>query len=183
MGEDEDGMVKGRVAPPPADPLAVTPEAAHRSEHVPAHDGGAHSLVAPANQFVVHPRLPACLAPHASPGAGQEDPVVKPRAATTQRIVRILIWPRTKPVQRDREVTYANVRHPVILVLVLGRASKKHYVSCESSSPSPSRQWVAASPDGRLHQGTWRRHLKEKPLRGRADGYRQGPLRHRSPVT
>ena len=35
---------------------------------------------------------------------------MKPHAATTQRIFRILIWSRTKPVQRDREVTYANVR-------------------------------------------------------------------------
>ena len=120
VGEDKDGVVNGGLLPhQPAHELS--PHGPRSGPNMlPAHDGGADTLIASAKQLVVDPRLPVGVAPHAPPGAGQEDPVMKPRAATTQGIVRILIGSGAKPVQRDREVTYTNLRHPVILISVLG---------------------------------------------------------------
>src|ERR1700730_898732 len=106
MGEDEHGVVVGRVVAPPASPLLVAPgTTVDRAEHVPAHHGGPDVLA----RFLDYPcaliHLAALLALGLAPGGQRNYPFVEPLAALAERVLLALVRAGDEPVQRDRYVT------------------------------------------------------------------------------
>src|SRR5580704_15024513 len=106
MGEDEHGVVVGRVVAPPARPLLVAPgTTADRAEHVPAHHRGADVLP----RFLDYPcalvHLAPLLAVGLAPGGQRNNPVVEPLAALAERILLALVRAGDETVQRDRDMT------------------------------------------------------------------------------
>src|SRR6185436_8365682 len=106
MGEDEHGVVVGRVVAPPARPLLVAPgAAADRAEHVPAHHPSADVLP----RFLDYPcalvDLAALVAVGFAPGGQRNHPVVEPLAAFAERVLLALVRASDEPVERDRDVT------------------------------------------------------------------------------
>src|SRR6266487_4608314 len=106
MGEDEHGVVVGRVVTPPARPLLVAPgTTAGRAEHVPAHHRGADILP----RFLDYPcalvHLAPLLAVGLAPGGQRNNPVVEPLAALAERVLLTLVRAGDETVQRDRDMT------------------------------------------------------------------------------
>src|SRR6266536_5169119 len=106
MGEDEHGVVVGRVVAPPARPLLVAPgAAADRAEHVPAHHPSADVLA----RFLEYPcalvDFAALVAVGLAPGGQRNHPIVDPLAALAERVLLALVRAGDEPVQRDRDVT------------------------------------------------------------------------------
>src|SRR5918992_975544 len=106
MGDDEHGVVVGRVVAPPARPLLVAPgTTADRAEHVPAHHPGADVL----DRFLEYPcalvHLAALLAVGLAPGGQRNHPVVEPLAALAERVLLALVPAGDETVQRDRDMT------------------------------------------------------------------------------
>jgi hypothetical protein len=106
MGEDEHGVVVGRVVAPPARPLLVAPgTTADRAEHVPAHQPGPDVLA----RFLDYPcaRVPLAvlLVVGLAPGGQRDHPVVKPLAALAERVLLALVRAGDETVQRDRDMT------------------------------------------------------------------------------
>jgi hypothetical protein len=106
MGEDEHGVVVGRVVAPPARPLLVAPgTTADRAEHVPAHQPGPDVLA----RFLDYPcalvPLAALLVVGLAPGGQRNHPVVKPLAALAERVLLALVRAGDETVQRDRDMT------------------------------------------------------------------------------
>src|SRR5918992_1399786 len=102
MGEDEHGVVVGRVVAPPARPLLVAPGAtADRAEHVAAHHAGPDVLA----RFLDYPcalvRLAALLVVGLAPGSQRNHPVVEPLAALAERVLLALVRAGDETVQRD----------------------------------------------------------------------------------
>src|SRR5438105_4506280 len=111
MGEDEDGVVVGRVVAPPALPLLVAPgTAAARTEHVAAHQPSADIL----ERFLEYPRALVHLAPLVAVGlapSGQRDhPVMESLAAFAEGLLLALVRAGDETVQRDRDLT-PNLAH------------------------------------------------------------------------
>jgi predicted ester cyclase len=106
MGEDEHGVVVGRVVTPPARPLLVSPgTTAGRAEHVPAHHRGADVLP----RFLDYPsalvHLAAFLAVGLAPGGQRNHPAMEPLAALAERVLLALVRAGDETVQRDRDMT------------------------------------------------------------------------------
>src|SRR5207237_8984240 len=106
MGEQEHGVVVGRVAAPPARPLLVAAGAtADRAEHVSAHHAGPDVL----DRFLEYPcalvHLAALLALESAPGGQRNHPVVEPLAALAERVLLALVRAGDEPVQRNRDMT------------------------------------------------------------------------------
>src|SRR6059036_3925213 len=88
MGEDEHGVVVGRVVAPPACPLLVAPgTTVDRAEHVPAHHAGPDVLA----RFLDYPSalvdLAALLAVGLAPRGERNHPVMEPLAALAERVL------------------------------------------------------------------------------------------------
>src|SRR6266496_429644 len=106
MGENEHGVVVGRVVAPPARPLLVAPGATvDRAEHVSAHHAGPDVLA----RFLDYPcalvHLAALLAVGLAPGGQRNYPVVEPLAAVAERVLLALVRAGDEAVQRDRDMT------------------------------------------------------------------------------
>jgi hypothetical protein len=105
MGEDEHGVVVGRVVAPPARPLLVAPgTTTGRAEHVPAHQPSADVF----DRFLDYPcalvHLAALLAVGLAPGGQRNHPVVEPLAAFAERVLLALVRAGDETVGRDRDV-------------------------------------------------------------------------------
>jgi len=106
MGEDEHGVVVGRVVTPPARPLLVAPgAAADRAEHVPAHHPGADVLsrLLEYQRALVHVASLPAVGP--APGGQRNRPFVKPLATLAERVLLALVRASDVTIQRDRDVT------------------------------------------------------------------------------
>src|SRR5947209_17190721 len=106
MGEDEHGVVVGRVLTPPARPLLLAPgTAADRAEHISAHHAGPDVLA----RFLDYPRalahLAALLAVGLAPRSQRNHPVVEPLAALAEGVLLALVRAGDETVQRDRDMT------------------------------------------------------------------------------
>ena len=122
MGENEHGVVVGRVVAPPARPLLVAPgTTADRAEHVPAHHPGPEVL----DRFLGYPcalvHLAALLAVGLAPGGQRNHPVVEPLAALAERVLLALVRAGDETVQRDRDMT-PKLAHRACDLLVAVRA-------------------------------------------------------------
>ena len=111
VSEHEDRVMKGGLLSPPAGPLAIAPGSTYRPEHVPTHDGGAHTRSPLREVLVIDPRVAAVIADHLPSAAGGEDPFVELHAPETERMVEILVGPSGVPVERDREVSNEQSGH------------------------------------------------------------------------
>ncbi len=107
VGEDEHRMVEGRIIAPPAGPFVLTPRSPDRTEHVPSHDGGTDTDIAPRDEAIVDALVTAVHADHLSTGAGSEHPFVQSVTTYAERVVDALRLPGRVSVKRDREVVYA----------------------------------------------------------------------------
>src|SRR2546426_562645 len=92
MGENEHGVVVGRVVAPPARPLLVAPGTTmDRAEHVSAHHASPDVLA----RFLEYPRalvhLAALLAVGLAPGCQRNHPIVEPLAALAERVLHALV--------------------------------------------------------------------------------------------
>src|SRR5204862_5656964 len=106
MGENEHGVVVGRVVAPPARPLLVAPgTTADRAEHVSAHHARPDVLA----RFLDYPcalvHLAALLAVGLAPGGQRNHPIVEPLAALAERVLLALVRAGDETVQRDRDMT------------------------------------------------------------------------------
>src|SRR5204863_6988759 len=106
MGENEHGVVVGRVVAPPARPLLVAPgTTVDRAEHVPAHHPGADVLA----RFLDYPcalvDFAALVAVGLAPGGQRNHPVVEPLTALAERVLLALVGAGDETVHGDRDVT------------------------------------------------------------------------------
>src|SRR5690242_628560 len=97
-------VVVGRVVAPPTLPFLVGPWPPDRAEHVAPDDRGADASVARDHEPLVDAFVAALLADHAAAVTRREDPLVQPRPAHAERVVKALRWARTVPIDGDREV-------------------------------------------------------------------------------
>src|SRR6266508_376739 len=106
MGDDEHGVVEGRLVAPPARPLLVAPGATtDRAEHVSAHHRG-HDVLARLLEYpcaLVH--LAALLVVRLAPSRQRNDPIVEPLAALAERVLLALVRAGDETVHRDRDMT------------------------------------------------------------------------------
>src|ERR1700694_3325580 len=109
--QHEHRVVVRRVVAPPTLPFLVGPRPADRAEHVAPHDRGADAGVARDHEPLVDALVAALLADHATAVTGREDPLVQPRPADAERVVKALRRPSAVPVDRDREVMDAQFGH------------------------------------------------------------------------
>ncbi len=104
--EHKDRVMKWRLVPPPASPLALAPWAPYRAEHVPTHDGGTHTRSPFREEVVIESFTTAFSADHLIAAAGGEDPFVERGASYTERMVEILVGPGGVTIERDRKVAH-----------------------------------------------------------------------------
>src|SRR3954470_4442006 len=106
MGEDEHGVVVGRVVAPPARPLLFAPvTTVDRAEHVSAHHAGPDVLA----RFLDYPcaliHLAALLAVGLAPGGKRNNPVVASLSALAERFLLALVRAGDETVHGDRDMT------------------------------------------------------------------------------
>src|SRR5262245_25536395 len=113
MGEDEYGMMVGRIASPPALPgVGSFPGTGMAAEHVAAHDGrsqAGHGFLDYAVAVVV---LASGEAVHRLPRRERKHPLVQPLAAHAERFLHALIGPGDVAVERHRDLK-AQLAHGV----------------------------------------------------------------------
>src|SRR5712664_1959962 len=95
MRQHEDGRVIRRLVAPPALPAVVRPRAPDRTEHVAPENPGTDSGKALLRNSVIDPRLSIVIAVHPPPYACVEEPFHQLRAPDAERILEILVRPRT----------------------------------------------------------------------------------------
>src|ERR1700754_3766774 len=106
MGEDEHGVVVGRVVTPPARPLLVAPgTTTDGAEHVPAHHPGADVLDRLLEYRCALVHLAPLLTVGSAKGSQRNHPVVEPLATLAERVLLALVRAGHETVQRDRDVT------------------------------------------------------------------------------
>src|SRR6059036_2255834 len=106
MGENEHGVVVGRVVAPPARPLLVAPgTTVGRAEHVSAHHAGPDVLARFLEYRGALVHLAALLAVGLAPGGQRNHPVVEPLAALAERVLLALVRAGDETVQGDRDMT------------------------------------------------------------------------------
>src|SRR5688572_640835 len=149
MGEDEHGVVVGRLVAPPARPLLVAPgAAADRAEHVPAHHPSADVLA----RFLDYPcalvDFAALVAVGLAPGGQRNHPIVEPLAALAERVLLALVRAGDVPVQRDRDMT-PKLAHRASSVG--GRCGRRFFSQCLLTRPRrrthrgcPTSAWSSA---------------------------------------
>src|SRR4051794_35211693 len=103
VGEDEDGMVVGRIGSPPALPRLV-PRSRAAAEHVPAHDGRAGAAEDVLGKRRAGVDLAAFLAVHLSERLERDQPAVELLTADPERMLRRLVGPGDEAVDRHRDV-------------------------------------------------------------------------------
>src|SRR5690242_14400373 len=103
VGEDEHGMVVGRVLAPPAAPRLIWPRSSDRAEHVAAHDRGAN--VCPALRYNGRARvvLASISAVHLSEFLERKEPLVQFHPAHAERVLLALVGATCVAVQRHRD--------------------------------------------------------------------------------
>src|SRR5712691_5961899 len=111
MRQHEDGRVIWRLVAPPALPAAVRPRASDRTEHVAPKNPGTDSGKALLRNSVIDPRLSIVITVHSPPYACVEEPLHQLRAPDAERILEILVRPRTVAVDGNREALDAEFRH------------------------------------------------------------------------
>src|SRR5262245_3443738 len=89
VGEDEDGMVVGRIVPPPALPRFV-PRSQAAAEHVPAHDGRAGAAEDVLGDRRARVDLAAFLAVALAERSDGDQPIVELLTADSERMLRAL---------------------------------------------------------------------------------------------
>ena len=94
MCQHEHRSVVRRLRTPPAAPIGGAPLAAHRAEHVAAHDVRATRPEEPLRESFVDRVLRIV-----------EVPIVKLSSADAEWVVHTLVRPRYEPVEGDRHVT------------------------------------------------------------------------------
>src|SRR5258707_14233983 len=99
------------VVAPPTLPFLVGPRPADRAEHIAPHDRGANAGVARDHEPLVNALLAALVANHVTAVTRREDPLVQPRPAYAEWVVKALQRPRAVPVDGDREVMDRQFRH------------------------------------------------------------------------
>src|SRR5260370_40691501 len=98
MARQHDHRVVVRwVVAPPTLPFLVGPRPPDRAEPVAPHDRGADAGVARDHEPIVNALLAALLANHATAVTWREDPLVQPRPAPAERVVKRLPRPRAGP--------------------------------------------------------------------------------------
>src|SRR5262245_55459436 len=102
-GEDEDGMVKGRIVSPPALPRLV-PRSRTAAEHVPAHDGRAGAAEDVLGERRARVDLAAFLAVALAERLERDQPVVQLLTADPERTLWRLARAGDKAVDRHRDV-------------------------------------------------------------------------------
>src|SRR4051794_23914520 len=105
MGEDEDGLVEGRIITPPALPGIVSPRPTLRgAELAAAHDLGADVGVCLREDLAVQVDLPALAPVGLAPGLQHEHPLVEVLSALAERILPALVGAGDVAVGRNRDV-------------------------------------------------------------------------------
>src|SRR5258707_8114173 len=107
--QHEDGRVIRRLVAPPALPAVVRPRAPDRTEHVAPENPGTDSGKALLSDSVVDAPLSIVMALHPPPQAGGEEPLHQLGAPYAQRILQILVPPRTLALDWKRETLGAGV--------------------------------------------------------------------------
>src|SRR5215208_6959878 len=104
------------IGSPPAFPLVVRPDSAHRSEHVAAHDPGAEILERAYREVVVDAGRPA-ISPQDVPleGAGWNEPLVQLFAAAAERLLTALVGAGAEAVGRHGKRVHAKLGHGRLL--------------------------------------------------------------------
>src|SRR6476619_2025308 len=111
MSQDEDRSMKDGVVAPPSFPLVVLPRAALWSELVAPHDLGADARPPVTCEGLVDPRVSARLVLHRVEGSRGEEPLRQSASRVSEGRIETLSLPRAKPVEGNREVVYAHLRH------------------------------------------------------------------------
>src|SRR5215831_16844381 len=111
MGEHEDRSMKDRVVAPPPFPLVVLPRAALRSELVAPHDLGADARPPVTCEGLIDPRISARFVVHRVESSCGEEPLHQSAGGVSEGSMETLSLPRAKPVEGNREVVYAHLRH------------------------------------------------------------------------
>src|ERR1044071_992000 len=91
----------GRILPPPAAPLVVTPRPALGAEHVAAHDPRTDPHHAALRKIIVGARGPPRLSMHLAKRARTHKPVVECLAADAETVLAVLARTGAVPVERD----------------------------------------------------------------------------------
>src|SRR5260221_8282221 len=161
MGEDEHGVVVGRVVTPPARPLLVAPGAAvFGAEHVPAHHAGADVRPRFLEYRCALVHLAALPAVGPAEGGQRNDPVVQPLATLAERVLHALVRAGDESVQRDRDVTPEPAHRSSSR---LGAAVRSGAVTRRSEPAPPFRLGCPgkisgeAAPHGQASRGPTRR--------------------------
>src|SRR3546814_19584704 len=110
VGEDEDWDMIGRRLAPPAAPGLIQPGAAHRPEHVSAHDPRADILEAAPREIVVRAGRSGPVV-QALKGLRRAHPLMKSLAAHTERMLDPLVRPGAIAVDRDGVCSPSELRH------------------------------------------------------------------------
>src|SRR5688500_11755500 len=106
MGDDEHGVVVGRVVAPPARPLLVAPvTTADRAEHVATHHAGPDILDRFLEYACALVHLAALLVVGLAPAGQRHHPIVEPLAALAERVLLALVRAGDETVHRNRDVT------------------------------------------------------------------------------
>src|ERR1022692_382349 len=101
VSEHEDRVMKGGILSPPAGPLALAPRATYWTEHVPTHDGGAHTRFPLREEVVVESLATAFSANHSTAAEGSEHPFVELGTANPERVAEVLVGAGGVTVERD----------------------------------------------------------------------------------
>src|SRR6516162_5533256 len=111
MGEHEDWSMKDGTVAPPSFPLVVLPRAALWSELVAPHDLGADARPPVACEGLVDPYVSARRVVHRVEGSCGEEPLHQSAAGVSEGRLETLSFPRAEPVEGNREVVDAHLRH------------------------------------------------------------------------
>src|SRR2546421_3164181 len=103
MGEDKDRDVVGRIVAPPTGP-ALVPRAVAAPEHLAPHDVGADIREETADHFRVCCIGSALLTMLLPPAGRLEQPLVQADAAFPDRVLKALVRPSDKTVERDGDL-------------------------------------------------------------------------------
>src|SRR5215211_9062724 len=101
-GEDEDGMVEGRIVSPPALPRLV-PRSRAAAEHVPPHDGRAGAAEDVLGERGARVDLAAFLAVALAERLERDQPVVEVLTADPERMLWRLVRAGDEAVDRSEE--------------------------------------------------------------------------------
>src|SRR5215475_14418724 len=120
MGQHENRNVIWRIRSPPAFPAFIRPRATDWAEHVPAKNPSPQICGAPCSKVVIDACGSLILAiQHPLECSRRIEPAMQCRPADAQRIVNVLVRPRTVAIEGYRKIRDAKFSHLRVLLLVL----------------------------------------------------------------